>query len=194
VDIGEAVKRLKEIGLEARIMGEGLLGGKEIEVHTDNLNQTLLKDYFGVYQEGTNWIVNMSGVGQLPLIIKRSSRLDESIEAACGFFALKSQCSDNSMSIQMAIWSLQRLGLVAEIEANSDIRIRCSKLQQVDYTYDFMVNLTEEDLANTPCEFVLHWMRAENQWHITATKTGRVSQNYQTSTLEEAVQLLKGLR
>lgn len=194
MNIQEAVEQLKESGLEARIMGDGLLGWKKTEVNIDSLGKTLREDDFGVYQERANWIVNMSGVGQLPLIIKRSSQLEEIIGSVCGFFLLKSQCSDSSMSIPRAIWSLQRLGLVAEIEANGEIRIRCSKLQEVDYTYDFMADLTEKDLANSPYEFLLRWARENSHWLITTVKTGQVLEDYEVSTLEEVIKLLKELR
>lgn len=153
MNVADAINLLINSGIEARIMGHGIVG-------------TNPENMFGIYKEGSVWILNHSGVGQLSTIIRLSTELETVTDAAINFSKLKSQCTDSSISLIYAIWELQRSGLAAQIHSDTDIHILSTSTFDVDSVYYFMLDTVNLLSVDNPYEMMLRWISDKQEWLI----------------------------
>ncbi len=180
MNVEDALDLLTDSGIEVRIMGNGIVGTKP-------------EDLFGIYQEGPVWILNYSGVGQLSTIIRLSTQLEIVTDAACNFSKLKSQCTDNSISLIYAIWQLQKSGLAAQITSDTDIHIRSTTTFDVDNVYDFMLDTVNLVSVDTLFEITLRWLSEKQEWLISGhLSNGDLIETYSENLLN-AIEIIKKL-
>jgi hypothetical protein len=180
MNISDAVDLLINFGIEARIIASGIVG-------------TNPEATFGIYQEDSVWILNVSGVGQLATIVKLSEEVQIVTEAACNFYKLKSQCSDDSISLIYAIWELQKSGLSAQIDSDTDIHIRSTTIFDMGNVYDFMLRTVDMPQLENPCDITLRWLAEKRAWVILGHLPNReLIENY-PENLVKAIEIIKKL-
>jgi hypothetical protein len=178
MNVVDALELLINSGIEVRIIGGGIVGTKPDAT-------------FGIYQEDSVWILNVSGVGQLATIVKLSEELQTVTEAACNFYKLKSQCSDDSISLIYAIWELQKSGLSAQIDSDTDIHIRSTTTFDIGDVYDFMLRTVDMPQLENPSDITLRWLAEKRAWVILGHLPNRALIENYPENLVKAIEIIK---
>lgn len=183
MNLQEAVEHLEKAGFEARIMGEDILAEKRDE-------QGDIRVLFGIYKEEKKWLATF-WMGQLIMAIRWSEQIETIIGAITSFFRLRSQRTEQSISIERAIWTLQKNGLAAELITDTDIRVFPTEVKEVTSVYKFIVGLSVAVFEDRQDALILRWSREQNQWGIYEEASASLRQS--VPTLYEAVEYVLGL-
>ncbi len=183
MNLQEAAQQLEQLSFEARILGENIVAAERDEKGN-------IQVLFGIYKEDKKWLATF-GAGQLLMAIRRSEQIETIIGAIADFFRLRSQRTEQSVSIEKAIWTLQINGLAAELITDTDIRVFPAKVKEVADAYDFMVNLSAAVFEDRRDALILRWAREQNQWGIYDEASASLRQS--APTLYEAVEYVLSL-